>query len=143
MSGDDRETEVRSDDLPAGRDLDALVTKQVRGECLHDPVRESHITQIRTGAIQYQCRRCGELLEESIYFADAYDPWKPSENVAQALDLWADLTRRHASLRRIEEQPDGSWLATWWRDSEQVSARGESPALAICRAMLKGPEAPQ
>lgn len=134
---------MRIDSLPAGRELDALVSQHVRGECLHDPVREDDITEIGTRTLEYQCRRCGLVLEETAYFADAYDPFKPSENVSQAFDLWTELARRHHWLRMLEEQPDGSWLATWWSDSQKLSGRGEVPALAICRAMLQSVGAAQ
>lgn len=124
-------------ELPAGRELDALIAEKVMGLC----VRSAEQVGIRAHEEEYACDfyvnkpdasepRWGHMLPLQPYSTDIRAAWEVFERV------------RHLSQEsstRIEHEGD-LWHATFSTLDFLAQASGETAPLAICRAALKAAE---
>ena len=101
-------------DESGDRELEALISKHVFDECLHDPDFSTDVTPIehRDRGAHRQCRRCGEILEETAFMEDIFSVWQPSVNLNQAFQAWTVFAETRGLRLMLEQLATGEWRAS-------------------------------
>lgn len=116
-------------DLPAGRELDALVAEKVMGWRLVN--YETY--EPATTPEDYECAAYNDGWEWEGWdeVGEAWK-WRPSTDIAAAWQVVEGF-----DVVTLERTAHGKWWASLWRQNDQNGSEGADTApLAICRAAL-------
>ncbi len=127
--------------LKAGRELDALVSRRIFGEC-------PHLETIQDYANEEICKECGDDIfdyvgdydDDTVKYVDSDDWHCPdySTDLNAAFVVVCKLIQASLSLRiTFTLMSDGeSFLATFCSVAGAINYKASSPALAICKAAM-------
>lgn len=114
--------------LEAGRELDALVARQIMGWSKWNIISDTGnfpgwFTKIELGQ-----------LGKGWYMAD--DNWSPSTDIAAAWQVVERMRKLGRETQHYYNERRGPWWSFWKPFGIEASATAETDALAICRAAL-------
>jgi len=128
------------DALTPGRELDALISREVFDQCPHKDVNNRLIftnilTNEFTTTTNFRCNDCG--ITSSAMFLSPRIPSRYSTDLNRALEIVEKALEKVEGYFDLLTDGKGRYLATFCTTAGATNSKSSTPAEAICKAALK------